>query len=148
MANALTKKKTEFYVGQRVENKINGKGTVKGIHYNLVYPVLVLFKGKEHNWRTYSLSGKYFDSKTANVNNIRPLPGITEDKPMTATGIMDKIINRGLNKRMIANDTNPTPLAMKPVPEKTELTAKCALCGELCKPRNGTKFYSICGECK
>jgi len=53
------------------------------------------------------------------------------------------------NNRMIANDTNPTPLAMKPVPEVTELTAKCALCGEPCKPRNGEKFYSHCvGGCK
>jgi len=62
--------------------------------------------------------------------------------------VYKKIVNRVSNNRMIANDTNPTPLAMKPVPEKTELTAKCALCGEPCKPRNGEKFYSICGGCK
>jgi len=33
-----------------------------------------------------------------------------EQQPLY-TGTMAKIINRGLNRRMIANDTNPTPLS-------------------------------------
>jgi len=71
-----------------------------------------------------------------------------EQQPLY-TGTRDKLIGSILNGRMLDADISPIPLTLKPIPEKTELTAKCALCGEPCKPRNGEKFYSHCvGGCK
>jgi len=212
MEKTLYKGMTEFYVGQIVENKVNGKGNIEYINFSDASPPIQV-RFENGNFTNFESDGRYYRYGPVADYDIKPVPKASEDKPMISndikppkcfddaivhidwaketaekiklnqtysrasainlletsdeidihqcleeailrsksppeqqplyTGTRDRLIGR-----MLDADISPIPLAMKPVPEKTELTAKCALCGEPCKPRNGAKFYSICGGCK